>query len=103
MTKINFNPSSVQNSVLPNLNNAIDTLNVVINKGSQLSIPRNFSYYSKLNEIQTSNIECKKSLLNIKNYIDKSSKNFDGAMSEINNELEAINNVQIKKRGSSIK
>jgi len=103
MTKINFNMSSFQNSVLPSLNNAIDSLNLIIEDGSDLYVPEDFVYYNKLKELQMDNINSRNTLINIRDNIYTSNKMFDNSIVEISNELKRIDNVKIGKRESSIK
>lgn len=103
MTKINFNMASFKNSVLPNLNNVIDTLNSIIDDTSNSYVPRDFVYYNKLKEFQTSNIDSRNILVNIQDNIYISNKNFDNSLDEISNELRRIDNVKIGRRESSIK
>ena len=90
VTKISFNNSSLQNSVLPHINNSIDILNSIINLNSQLTIPNGFSYYDNIKALQSSDINTKNSLIKIRDYITRSNRNFDNTI-DAQNDSNKIN------------
>jgi len=78
-------------------------LNSAINEGTKLAIPYDFKYSKKIKEILESNIVIRNNLNSIKEWLLVSNKEIDNTLKELENELNAIKNIEIKKRESAIK
>lgn len=103
MAKLILNATTLNRTVIPNIDYAIDKLNFVTSKGSGLTIPNGFKYASSLRQIIEDNVNTRKNLISIKDWIIQSNNEVDKTIKEIENELNSIKNIEIKKRESAIK
>lgn len=103
MTKLIFNIDKLRNNVIPSIDNAVDNLTEAIAIGSQLYIPSDFINAEWLQDMNYNNQNTKKSLIQVKDWINQSNAKINEKLGDINSELSSINNVEIKKRESSIK
>ena len=103
MTKIEFSMNTFQRSVLPNLEKTINSLDLLINKCYQLSIPSDFKYRTYLLNLDSDFKGIKNSVISVKDWIDKSNKKYNNLVDEIRQNSVNLNNIQIGKKYSSIR
>lgn len=102
MKKVTFKIDKAREFVIPSINSTLDNLNEVIKRSSQLYIPSDFKYYHYLNNMAYDVIQTKTKLINIKEWIQSCNLNFNEKLEQIRQELQEIENTEIKKRESSI-
>lgn len=103
MTKLIFKETELSKTIIPNLEYAIEKLNSAASQASKLSIPNNFKYSRNLNQLLEDITIIRNDINSIKEWILQSNVHIDNTIKEIENELNAIKNIEIKKRESAIK
>lgn len=103
MTKIEFSMSSLQRSVLPGMEKAIDNLEILIKYSYQLSIPSNFKYKTYLLNLDDNFKNYKSKISSVKSWIYTSNQRYNNLVDEIRKNSVNLNNIQIGKKYSSIR
>lgn len=103
MTKLKIDENVLKQTVIPNLDYAINKLNLAIDCGKNLVIPSGFKKIQKLNEILDNNVTTRNDLNSIKEWICESNTQINNVLENLERELNTIKNVDIKKRENIIK
>jgi len=103
MTKIEFSMNTFQRTVIPGLEKTTDSLDVLINKCYQLSIPSDFRYRTYLLNLDNDFKIYKKNIAIVKEWIYKSNTKYNNIIEEMKQSSVNLNNIQIGKKYSSIK
>lgn len=103
MTKLIVNEKELKQRCIPNLEYAVTNINYALEKASGLDVPSSFRYASKLKELTEDVILIRNNLNSIRNWISQSNIFMDNTLKEIDDELNLIKNIEIKKRKSAIK
>lgn len=103
MTKLNFQYSAIQSSVIPSILNTNDNLQNTINVFHSMMIPSSFRYATYLNECKTSFINTKNQLQEIDEWLQESNRSFTRTLDIMNNFASTLDNPVVKIRDSVIK
>lgn len=103
MAKINFSMNAFSRTVIPGLDKTVDSLDVLINKCYQLSIPYDFKYKAYLQNLDNDFKSCKVNVIKVKDWIYKSNTTYNDIIEKIKQNSVSLNNIQIGKKYSSIK
>lgn len=103
MTKIEFSMNTFQRTVLPGLENTIDSIDVLIKKCYQLSVPSDFKYRTYLLNLDNDFKGYKNNIIAVKDWIYKSNTKYNDLFEEMKQNSVNLNNIQIGKKYSSIK
>lgn len=103
MSSLNYNYSTMQEQIIPNINNAIDKINSITYIGNNTYIPNDFYYKYTLRELFNDFSDIRRSLDQEIDFINKSNKRIEEELQSIEEQLRAISNVEIKRNNSYIK
>lgn len=98
MTKIKFDYAELQRNVVPSLSSTVNSLSTASRSASSMDIPYGFRYYSELQSLSSYFSNQSKKLRYTSEWINNSNNKYQSAQNELNAELEAINNVDLKIR-----
>ena len=98
MTKIKFDYAELQRSVVPSLNSTVNNLSTAIRSASSMDVPYGFRYYSELQNLSSYFSNQSNKLRYTSGWISSSNNKYQSAQNELNAELEAIDNVDLKIR-----
>lgn len=103
MAKVYFNYSNLNVKIIPSLDSTINSFRSVIDCSRSLNIPGDFRYASDLRNL-TSFFEGKRDeLIYIKDWLNKSNKNYEESLNQVNDILLDIDQRQIQKRERVVK
>ena len=103
MTKLTLKETDLSKIIIPNLEYAIDKLNSAVNEASKLAIPNDFKYSKNLIQLLEDIASIRNNINSIKEWLYQSNIQIDNTLKELENELNTIKNIEIKKRESAIK
>lgn len=103
MTKLILKENDLNKIIIPNIDNAIEKLNSATYQANKLSIPNGFKHSKYLKQIISDIKTIKNDVNSIKYWLYQSNNKIDNTLAELESELNAIKNIEIKKRESAIK
>lgn len=103
MAKVYLNYSPISTNGINSLDTAINNINRVISYLQQNSIPSDFKKYSTLSNTISDLKKQRDSLVNLKNWLKDSNKNYDSFISKLQTQAYKLPSGLIKRRSSIIK
>ena len=103
MTVIKFSMSKSQNAVVPYLDKAVDSLNVVINKCSQLYVPYNFRYRTYVYNLKDNNQTIRNKVVSKRDLIYKVNRTYNNLIQEVKESSANLDSIKIGRKYGSIK
>ena len=102
MSKIDYNSSSVNTSIMPKITATIDNLDSLNSCNNSISIPRGFKYTSFLNNYFLDMKEVRKLYFNQKIALENAEKKISRIIEEMNVDLLNLKKIEISNKGESL-
>ena len=102
MTKVYFNNSEIQKTVMPSLIDTINVLTKTSNAAQSLNTPSSFSKASILNNLPSFLNNIQKDLTNVKEWLITSNRKYEEAIANIETIVNNIDDVAIDKRNKIV-
>ena len=103
MTKLYFDDNLVTRSLLPKLEDSIESLNKIISIIDDMNIPYDFSYRQYIKDMRDTLNARKKDMNNLVSNINSSRKAYSSTFDNINNSINRIDSFSIKRRTKIIR
>lgn len=103
MYKIKFKYPEIQRTVNPVIDNSIEQLNKAISKLYGLRIPSSFKYISEVSELNDFLKLKSKDLEKVKDWLSYTNSQYNEVINSIENTINNMGNIRIKKRNILIK
>ncbi len=102
MTKVYFNNSEIQKTVMPSLIDTISALTKTANAAGSLNIPSSFSKATILNNLPSFLNNIQKELVNVKEWLITSNRQYEEAITNIETIVNGIDTIVIDKRNKIV-
>lgn len=103
MAIINYNSYKVKRDILPNLSSSVTNIKIAYTTSTQLGIPSDFKYKTKLKSLYSELKNSYDSLNSIYNKVKDSETNFSSAEALLQKNVSNINNISVSLRKSIIR
>ncbi len=101
MTKLSYDKETLQNIVLPSLEDGISTLNDAVFNTS-FRIPTDFQYYNYMMNLRNNTNKALQKLKSSKNWLEKSIARIDNTLEELETKAEALEEITIMPKDPSV-
>ncbi|MGE5456619.1 MAG: hypothetical protein ACM3O4_05935 [Ignavibacteriales bacterium] len=102
MTKVKFNYSELQRTVIPSLIDTNSYLDKTINTSLSLNIPGSFRYAETLRDLPNFLSNIKKELVKTKDWLITSNRQYEEAVTNIESMVNSIDTIVINKRNKIV-
>lgn len=101
MSKLKYNYGILNEIVKPNLQNAISEMQATIN-ASKMNIPRDFSQYSYLQNLQSVFISSKSKLSSCETWLINSLNDINNTLEQIEQETKNLEGIKLVEKNNSV-
>lgn len=101
MSKLKYNYNILNEIVKPNLENAINEMQATIN-ASKMSIPRDFSHYSYLQNLPSIFISSKAKLSNCETWLINSINDINSTLEQIEQDTKNLEEIKLIEKNNSV-